>query len=374
MRKLSFIFLSAALSTAATLAQVTTEPPTTPSPVAWVYVSSPSGIEAFDAASNGNLTHIAGSPFAGDLGSLAANSKYLFGSNPSGTSIDTYSIESDGALHYTTSTNVHAGCGSVGPIFLDHTGATLYDFFYDGMICANNTYQAFKVEGSTGNLSFLGLAGDSETIEGPLTIIGNDKFAYTNGCYRSSGGITEFRRNSNGSLSALSFSPALPTNPSGSYCGYGQAADPTNHVAFALQLYVGYLEPSGPMQLATYTANSSGDLSTTSTYTNMPTVLVGSVDYMNMAPSGKLLAVGGSGGLQVFHFDGPNPITHYTGLLTTDEVDDIHWDNNNHLYAIGNAANKLWVFTVTPTGYSQAPGSPYTIHDPGGIVVRPLPL
>ena len=128
------------------------------------------------------------------------------------------------------------------------------------------------------------------------------------------------------------------------------------------------------MQLATYTVNSSGDLTTTSTAANMPKVLVENVDVMNMSPNGKLLAVGGSSGLQVFHFNGASPITHYTDLLTTDEVDEIHWDGKNHLYALGYAANKLWVFTITPTSHTQAPCSPYTIHDPGGLAVLPLPL
>ena len=217
MRNLSLVLLSAALCTAAALAQVETESTgsipadaveSSTSPVAYVYVSSSAGIQAFDAASNGKLTHIGGSPFAGDLSSITSNGKYLFGSNPSGTFIDTYSVEAHGALRYTTSTNVHAVCGTVSPIFLDHIGSTLYDFFFDGQICANNTYQAFKVEEGTGKLSFLGLAGDSEAINGPLTIIGNDKLAYTNGCFHSSGGITGFKRNSNGSLTQLNINPA----------------------------------------------------------------------------------------------------------------------------------------------------------------------
>jgi hypothetical protein len=44
-----------------------------------------------------------------------------------------------------------------------------------------------------------------------------------------------------------------------------------------------------------------------------------------------LLAVGGSGGLQVFHFNGRRPITRFTGLLSKDEVDQVAWDNDNHL-------------------------------------------
>jgi hypothetical protein len=131
--------------------------------------------------------------------------------------------------------------------------------------------------------------------------------------------------------------------------------------------------PDKPAQLATFTADASGNLSTTSTPANMPTTAVVSVTDLGMSPTGELLAVGGTGGLQVFHFNGASPITHFTGLLTTAEVDQFFWDNDNHLYAIGAAANKLWIFTVTPTGYSQAPGSPHTINAPGNIIIQPLP-
>jgi hypothetical protein len=60
-----------------------------------------------------------------------------------------------------------------------------------------------------------------------------------------------------------------------------------------------------------------------------------------------------------------------TGLLTTDEVDQVFWDNDNHLYAIEQAAGKLFVFRVTPTTNGQAMGSPYTITDPTNVVVLP---
>jgi outer membrane protein assembly factor BamB len=92
-----------------------------------------------------------------------------------------------------------------------------------------------------------------------------------------------------------------------------------------------------------------------------------------MSPSGRLLAVGGTGGLQIFHYNGASPITHYTGLLTTDEIDQFFWDNQNHMYAISQTSGKLFVFTVTPTSYSQSPGSPYTISSPISIIVQPLP-
>ena len=90
-----------------------------------------------------------------------------------------------------------------------------------------------------------------------------------------------------------------------------------------------------------------------------------------MSPSGKLLAVAGNAGLQVFHFNGANPITKYTNLLVSAEVDQVFWDNSNHLYALGRKAGKLWVFTVTPTSVTQAPGSPHSITVPDYVIVLP---
>jgi hypothetical protein len=88
-------------------------------------------------------------------------------------------------------------------------------------------------------------------------------------------------------------------------------------------------------------------------------------------PLGNYLAVAGTSGLQAFHFNGANPITKYTGLLATDQVDQVFWDNSNHLYAIGYAAGKLWVFTVTSTSVTQAPGSPHSIPGVGSLIVLP---
>jgi hypothetical protein len=103
----------------------------------------------------------------------------------------------------------------------------------------------------------------------------------------------------------------------------------------------------------------------------MPATSIVSVTDMKMAPSGKLVAVAGNEGLQVFHFNGASPTTKYTGLLTTTHINQMFWDNANHLYAISQSTGKLYVFTITPTGYSQAPGSPHTIATPNSIIVQP---
>ena len=74
---------------------------------------------------------------------------------------------------------------------------------------------------------------------------------------------------------------------------------------------------------------------------------------------------------QLFNFTGTSQVTARTGLLTTTEIDQVTWDNSNHLYAISHPSGKLYVFTVTSISVTQAPGSPYTITKPGRLVVQP---
>jgi hypothetical protein len=52
-------------------------------------------------------------------------------------------------------------------------------------------------------------------------------------------------------------------------------------------------------------------------------------------------------------------------------INRVIWDPSNHLYAISQASNKLYVLNVTPTGVTQAPGSPYMIASPREIIVQP---
>jgi hypothetical protein len=150
------------------------------------------------------------------------------------------------------------------------------------------------------------------------------------------------------------------------------AADPTDHVAVLVQPANPPGCATGSLQIATYTANLSGNLYTASTSANMPTTLISSPSDMKMAPSGKLLAVAGQQGLQIFHFNGASPVTRDTGLLTNAPISQIFWDNSNHLYAISKAWNRLYVFNVTPTYARQSYGSPYPINSPEFLIVQPL--
>jgi hypothetical protein len=269
-------------------------------------------------------------------------------------------------------------CGITGPLFLDHTGHTLYDMEYIGNDCANNQYASFRVSTSTGALTDMGAGAYSSWLYQPASFTGNDKFAYSASCLGDMyWTIFGLKRGSNGLLSSISnFSAPLPAPRAGDfYCPSQAAADPTNHVAIALQpVSQDSFAPDGGPQIGSFTVASNGDLSTTNTSADMPESKVGTALSISMAPSGKLLAVGGSGGLQIFHFHGSAPPTAATGLLTSDEIDQMFWDNDNHLYAVSTAANRLFVFTITPTHHHEAPGSPYTVQAPQALAVQMWPL
>jgi len=357
------------------------------STVAYVYVSrylSSSGnnkVNAYAAGANGALTPVSGSPFPDNVGELTLNGAWLFGVEATGSSagqtINSYSIASNGTLALKNQTVVNDSGGGVTSLLLDHTGSSLYANYYT----TNNDCLSYSIDQSNGALMYLSIYNQGPGGGCPMSFIGNNEFAYSSSCYHFTPIISGAKRSSDGTLSPLSINPALPTPPPGTgFCPYvGAAADPFNHVAVAVTpVQGGFGNNDGATQLAIYTADSSGNLTTKSTYQNMPKTAVVqtsggtySVNDYRMSPSGKLLAVAGPLGLQVFHFNGGNPITHYTGLLTKDYINQLFWDNANHLYAISAKAGKLFVFTVTPTSVTQAPGSPHNVPGAGSLIVLP---
>ena len=381
-----FFCLVLALCADAAFAQPEAAPvdskPTSPG-VAYVYVASRktadvNHVYAFAAAPDGKLTAVPGSPFPANVASMAVNGEYLFGADPALVDIHTFSIEPDGGLKPMASISAQkfnsGECGNLGPLFLDRTGATLYDLDLYGNGCANNIYQSFRIGKADGALNYLGSDGADAWFDYPLSFVGNNSYAYGAVClYDMYWEIYGFQRHSDGMLTEANVSVPTPTAKGEDfYCPSLTAADATNHVVISLQAVDGAsFNPDGPPPLAAYTAESSGNLSTTNTREDMPGTVVGGIRDLAISPSGKLLAVGGTAGLQVFHFNGSDPITHYTGLLTADNISQFFWDNDNHLYAISQTSDKLLVFTVTPANFSQAPGSPYPVKNPTNVSVLP---
>jgi hypothetical protein len=375
---------------------------TTSTPVAHVYVNSGIKILAFSAAANGKLTTVPGSPFNFNLTGMGANGHYFFGYEGGGPTIASLSMAPNGALHKVATTNPDDfDSGGCPPTFgagfrIDHSGQDLYNAAIDDDEFCSTSFQSFRIDEANGKLTFLGDTSGYFDGGPGLNILGNNEYAYTPECTdfdapspvrdpddNFHAAIVIYQRSSDGELidSSATYSfPAAPndssdpTQPSpGFYCPFTAATDPTNHIAVVLQAVDQNLaEYYGPAVIATYTADPNGNLTTTSTYQNMAVSEPGR-GAMRMSPSGKLLAVGGSG-LEIFHFNGGNPITKYKLLLSGDGVDQVLWDNDNHIYALGSDSNggELWVYTVTPTSVTEAPGSPYPIANAGGLFVQPL--
>jgi hypothetical protein len=362
-------------------------PQASKSPVAYVYVNGSHDnkvkICGFAADSNGGLSRIPGSPFPGtvNIGYWAGKNGYLFGteSTTDATYIYSYSVSSIGVPSKVAKIKAAGQYEGVSGLFLDRTAEDLYDYEED--FGSNNYYQSFGIDGSTGRLTYLGAynVGYDSVPGGKMTFAGDNLYAYTayNSCYEGYcyWGILGARRNSRGKLVGLNTSKILPPTPKDgdAYLADYAGADPTDHVAIAVQPFNQFGNDGLP-QLATYVVQSDGSLTTESAYWNMPTTANQGVNDLEMSPSGKLLAVAGTAGLEVFHSNGSNPITPYTGLLTNDEIDQCLWDNDNHLYAISSKSSKLFVFTVTPTSHHQAPGSPHVINKAGAqVIVLPMP-
>lgn len=355
------------------------------SAVAYVYVSSTAKnsstnqIDAFAAAADGSLTLVTGSPFAEDVNAMAVTGSTLFGESRNGFSLNSYAIQSDGSLQLegTTNTSQPNDCNTLGPLFVDPSGTTLYALEFRGSGCANNTYESFAVKGATGGLSDLGNSGANNWLTAPAAFLANNTYAYTATCVSNMyGAIYGFQRGANGAITQMTtLNVTRPVAPAGTfYCPTLAATDGGNHVAIAMQpIEQQSFSATQAAQLATYTAAANGDLTTASTAQNMPAAPVGTVTDLKMSPSGTLLAVAGSSGLAVFHFSGASAIAKDTGLLTSDAIDQCFWDGQSHLYAISHAAGKLYVFTVTDSSNSPAQGSPYAIGGPQNLAVQPAP-
>ena len=401
------VSLAAVVSTGGALAQApeaesvaSVTATTTTASVAHVYVGSGSHILAYSAATNGKLTAVPGSPFNYSLSLMGANGHYLFGFEPSSVIIESFSMAANGALKKAATLNTEKyNADSTCPLTyynglglrIDHSGEDLYNAAIPAEFPCRTWYQSFRIDNANGELTFLGNSGDV-FLGGPsINILGNNRFVYSPDCAAAFGNgpspqVTVFQRVSSGEIVTANAGVAIPAAPpngpdSGYYCPLTMATDPTNHAAMTLQAVDSEDDATyGPVVIATYTADANGNLKTTSTYKNMavsapgggPTGAPGGS--MRMSPSGKLLAVGGNG-LEIFHFNGGNPVTKYKTLLSGFTVSQILWDNSNHMYAIGTTstgAGKLYVYTVTPTSVTEAPGSPYSITSPGNIVVQPL--
>ncbi len=372
---------------------------------AYIYVAnqtgtgtSPSQIVAYSADANGQLTPVPGSPFNQDVGFVEVNSSLLVASANTQPDIDTYKIGSDGAItlatqfDYSKQTGYKAGeCGGVSDLYFDRSGQSVYATVNNYQCADNNAIASFAVDPSAASLNYLGIENIGYDSSPQIAFLGNNAFAYSalnDTCMY--GGIDSFARGSNGLLTSFATNatpqqgpPAPPGAASAgvklaSYAAGLTATDNANHIAMEEDpCFQQNGTVATQVQLAVWTADATGAVTTTDTSATMPGTKVSTPMDMKISPSGTLLAVGGIGGLQVFHFNGASSITADTDVLTTDSVARVAWDSHNHLYAItssGVGIEPRASFTCllcSDTGSPQpAPGSPYTLANPWDLAVQ----
>jgi hypothetical protein len=399
LRTSAFTLCLAALGPATAFPQTSPDVSSAATPAAaqaaYVYVGTTKGVYLYSAASNGSLSLVSGSPFSIAGNAVGSNGKYFVSL---GTAyLHSYPVASNGALNGQVSqidTQSYSGseCGGTYGGLFDHTGQDLY-VQRNSQAAECTALQSFKIS-STGGLTFLGSTEFNQTITSTPTLItltgyGGHAFSFapvgscsisTYELQRGSGGVMVlgpgFSETDPIAQPGSAYQPLLPPT--------GDAADPTDHLAIAvMSMSNGPCGDVDSAQLASYTAISNGDFNSSNTWQNIPAPIVYPT-VLNMSPLGQLLAVGGNTtfvatngskqtpGLQVFHFNGANPITPYSGVLTTAPIDEIHWDNSNHLYALSNSTKKLYAYTVTSSGITAIPGSPYTIASaPNALIVVP---
>jgi len=335
---------------------------------AYVYDTVAAGTYAYDASSSGKLTMIEGSPFPTSGSLVGANGKFFL-TQGSGH-VFAYKVESNGGIGKLISkidTQLYSGseCGSPQDAELDRTGAYVYALLggkYSSDKSACSAIQTFEI-GSTGELTFKGStnAGDENTVLPSVT--GNNKFAYSLSSTEGGGAecchFTSFSRESTGVLNVINAHETNPA-PRPGKPDYSPVSnpipDPTDHFALTVEPQGG-----GLRQLASYTAESQGNTTSTNTWENMPTV-TDDVYGMVLDPTGKILAVATGDGVQFFHFNGANPVTKFTGVIgASGHITKMAWDNHGHLYAQNGTSGAMYVYEVTTKSVEELSASPTLI-------------
>lgn len=347
-------------------------------PSAYVYVQSqgPAGaVHGFRASSTGQLNAIPGSPFKLGTKIIGGTGTKFFTLGK--TLIHSYPVAADGAIEaQKAQINVFnysgSSCGDQNnglyDAVLDHTGKYIYVLLQAGVICA--AYQSYQIN-SDGSFAFdgdteLDMNQGSGYNPSVPSILKNESFAYAFYDFQDQGPVlTGFRRESSGTLEQMQFNENDPTLPNDYYvAGFPDASPAGNYLAVQL-----HAEGGGPVQLASYTVDSQGNISTTNTSSNMPaTAFINPTT--KFSSSGGLLAVAGDGaesngknGIEIYKFNGSAPYTLARKLLTGTPIDGLAWDSANHLYAFSTAGNKVYVFTVTSTSAmldgTTVVGTPY---------------
>lgn len=218
-----------------------------------------------------------------------------------------------------------------------------------------------------------------------LAVAENNGYALGTYCNTRGGEyIGEYQQGSDGALSFMKFAP-LPAVEQQylPLCPGGVAADNSNHFIVEVTPFQYGGAAPGPSQLAIYAVDSSGNLTTASTSQNMVADDFGQASFQ-FSPDYHYLASFSLEGIEVFAWNGSSLTLTPLATLPSEYTcwqnstgsgcggtafGNIAWDQNDHLYT--TFTNQLLVYSVTPSGVTPAPGSPWSVPNANQVTVLP---
>jgi hypothetical protein len=343
-------------------------------PLVLVYNSTVHGTYLYNASNGGELDLVKGSPFptvgnaVGSNGSyfitLDKNYLYSYLLTPSGEIGE--EVSKIDIAHYTGGECISSARPPVAE--LDPSRRYVYVSLSNAKVC--NALQTYSIGGNPGDLTFRGatLFDDESPYTGGFAtlpaILGNDTLAVgvestpKTACTPY---YSEYLRDSDGTINYTggNWDNPIAQSPDWYFAPTGPiTADPNNHLVMAVvQVHAPMFKcgVTGSTQLVSYVASGGGGLvgmHTTNTWANMPTVAAG-VRSMKVDPLGRILAVATGNGVEFFHFNGADPITRFTGLITVSGyITQMSWDPQDHLYAL-SSTGEMHTYTATMTSVKQ---------------------
>lgn len=344
------------------------------STAAYVYIQiqGPQGsVYGFSASSSGKLSAIAGAPWKLS-GLIIGDNKQLLVTMGE-DNLHSWVIDSNGAIGGALESNPDTDYGddcdagaNMGAV-MDHTGQYVYVLQQKTSTELCMAYKSFEISDQYSEGVFDGV-GETEADpppggagDGLPSILGNESFAYADQYEGVANSILGFHRNSSGVLELIGvIDPAFPGGAA--YTPHHPDASPASDYVVLQEVQN---DNSAAIQLGSFSVDSAGNLSSTNTAETMPTSPF-NITGTTFSPSGDLFVAwtdnagsnpaGGSGtpnGIEIYHFNGAAPLSPYATLLSGTPIDQVTWDSSNHLYAISQSGNTLYVFTVTSTSITE---------------------
>jgi hypothetical protein len=368
--RLAFVFAFVVLGSIS-LAQSST------APVARAYISGPTSIRGYAVAPDGKVTPLPGSPYSNHaVTHLSSAHGFLFGPGADNKHVYTYAIAANGSIRQVASLNTtgYSQCLEMTTSQVDRTGTWLYVSQYacpSSQAFMDGNVMNFKIR-SDGSLQFLGntsASAENGFALSPLYFLTGNKIAYQVGCYGSAPYFNAFQRESTGMLQPTSVTMDADGGTYG--CVRRVATDGTGHVVLDFTEFSIWRNPNDWVEKVSsvllYRADAQGSLHGI----NGTATAMNDVNAMSISPGNNFLVVGGPAGFQIFHYNPTSSITHYSNLLQPkNSFEEFGWDKSNHLYAL--STDGLRVYKITPSAYSEAPGSPVAISGASSIIVVPL--